>query len=133
MEYDPEEVIGWVRAFAFTQCIEVPLYVLALSRWGFRMQSSPAAKRWLFLLRCATVAFVCSLCTHPFVWFAFPRLIDSSVHYLRMVVFAEIFAVSIEAALLWAVGLRRAWLVSLCVNMTSLGLGLLFRYTLGLV
>ena len=129
---DPAEVAGWVRAFAFTQLIEVPLYTLALS-WPVlrgRLQRGEPRPAPPLSFRVA-VAFLCSLLSHPVVWFGFPRLIDPYDHYTAMVIAAEIFAVVSEAILLWAVRLRWALPVSFVANMASLSLGFLLRYLTG--
>ncbi len=131
---DPIEVIGWVRAFTLTQLLEVPLYTLALGwprlRAPLPQGNPPPALSLSFRV---AIAFLCSLLSHPVVWFGFPRLIDSYEHYAAMVVAAETFAVSSEAVVLWAVRLRlhHAFLLSFLVNMTSMSMGFLLRYLTG--
>jgi NhaP-type Na+/H+ or K+/H+ antiporter len=122
MQLEPGELESWVRAFAFTQCVEVPLYVACLS-W-------PRLMRGMALWKRVALAFLCSLLTHPVVWFVFPRLIDSYYYYAQMVVAAETFAVTAEALILSLFGMRWRWalLASLVTNMTSMSLGFLFRY-----
>jgi hypothetical protein len=120
MELDPGEAAAWLRAFIFTQAVEVPLYVVALSRL------SPA----LPLSRRIGLAFLCSLLTHPVVWFVFPRLFDSAHLYEVMVAAAETFAITSEALLLArlaALPARRAALLSFAANFTSMSLGFLTR------
>lgn len=110
-----QALLPWLLAFAFTQVVEVPIYLRALDgRFG--------------------VAFGASAITHPVVWFVFPwafaRLLPS-VGYWPMVAAAEAFAVAVEAGWLAAFGLRRAPLWSLGANGASLGLGLLSRALFG--
>ena len=124
-----DEVAGWIRAFAFTQTIEVPLYLLAFYLPWLRGRLADGQPRpalsWAFRVG---VAFLCSLLTHPVVWFGFPRLIDSAENYVAMVIAAETFAVTSEALILWAVRLRYALVVAFVVNTTSMSLGFLLRY-----
>jgi hypothetical protein len=118
-------MVTWLAAFAFTQCIEVPIYMRA-------MRGRPA------------VAFGASAITHPIVWFVVPRLwvqlylalIASStvfvirapaLRYAAMVLLAECFAVVIEALYLRAFEIRRAFAWSLFANGASVTLGLLSR------
>lgn len=128
-ELEPGEFAGWVRAFAFTELVEVPLYVTALSM--LRIERAQKLLPW----QRVAVAFLCSLLTHPVVWFAFPRLIDSYEHYVAMVIAAETFAVTAEALVLRFFGVRLFWavLLSFAVNMTSMSLGFLVRYLIGVI
>jgi hypothetical protein len=103
---------GWLRAFLFTQLIEVPIYVRGL--------------------RCSWLAaFGASALTHPLVWFVFfsPRW---EAGYTTKLVVAELFAWVAETAY-FRLGWKksRAWLWSLCANAASLGLGLLSRRLFG--
>jgi len=103
---------AWLRAFLFTQLIEVPIY-----RRGLRCG-------WL-------AAFGASAITHPLVWLVFfnPRWQAS---YGTKLVVAELFAGAAEAAYFhFALERRRAWFWSLCANAASLGLGLLSRRLFG--
>lgn len=106
-------LVRWLVAFAVTQAVEVPIYMLAL-RGRF------------------AIAFAASLITHPFVWFAFPLLGRAlGLGYLSMVLLAEAFAVGVEALLLHRSGLERAWAWSLSANATSVGVGLASRALIG--
>src|SRR5437868_15170138 len=103
---------AWLRAFLFTQLIEVPIYMRGL-------RCSPWA------------AFGASAITHPIVWFGFfsPRWAAS--HSTKLVA-AELFAWLAEAAYFrLAFGRRRAWLWSLVANAASLTLGLASRRIFG--
>jgi hypothetical protein len=120
MELQPGELLGWVRAFVFTQLVEVPLYVAALSFTRLCVKKP--------LWQKLGVAFLCSLVTHPVVWFVFPRIMDAYEDYVLMVIEAETFAVVIEALILRRFGLRWALLVAFVTNMSSMSLGFLIRY-----
>jgi hypothetical protein len=119
MELEPGELVGWVRAFVFTQLVEMPLYIAAMSTRRFGV-ARPLLLRIL-------VAFLCSLITHPVVWFVFPRIMDAYEDYVLMVIEAETFAVVVEALVLRQFGVRYALLVSFVTNMTSMSLGFVVR------
>ncbi len=103
---------AWLTAFAFTQLIEVPIYLRATGG-HFR------------------VAFLASALTHPVVWFVFPKLLPD--HYVAMVTAAELFAWWGEAVWLRHHGVERALLWSLLANTASLCIGLLVRAAFGVV
>jgi hypothetical protein len=114
---DAEEVIAWAKAFAFTQAVEVPIY-----RWG-----APTQFRY---------AFLASAITHPFVWFVFPRISTAfAISWTVIAIASEIFAWLVEAVLMKRVvpniSWRRAMLISLMANGSSLGLGLALRELTG--
>lgn len=113
-------MIEWLAAFVFTQLVEVPIYLVALSR------ARPRRRRSRDLL----VAFAASAITHPIVWFAFPRLFSAG-KYVCMLACAEAFAVVVEAIWLRAFDVRRAIAWSIVANAASLGLGLLSRALFG--
>jgi hypothetical protein len=105
-------VEAWLRAFIFTQLIEVPIYARGL-RCGI-----PAA-------------FGASALTHPIVWFVIfhPRW---QAGYGTKLIVAELFAWLAEAAYFRLVWRRpRALLWALVANAASLGLGLLSRRLFG--
>lgn len=110
-------MLAWLYAFAFTQVVEVPLYM--------RFVDDKSAISRL------TKAFSLSLVTHPFVWFAFPRAPFPN-WYVQLAV-SEAFAVFVEALLLKRFGLdtNRAFLLALFANALSLGLGLTSRALFG--
>lgn len=110
-------MLAWFYAFAFTQAVEVPLYSRFLDD---RSLATRAAK-----------AFSLSLVTHPFVWFAFPR-VPFPNWYVQLAV-SEAFAVAVEAFILHRFGIegRRAVLIALFANAMSLGLGLTSRALFG--
>ena len=113
-------MLRWVVAFAFTQAVEVPLWVLALD--GYRTPRQRRATQ-------AAIAFGASALTHPIVWFVFPRIVPFG--YVVMVAAAEAFAVVAEAIYMRAFGLRYALLWSLLINGASAGLGFACRAAFG--
>ena len=106
-------MLSWLWAFALTQLIEVPIYVLAM-------------RKHLPLARCLAVAFGASALPHPIVWFVIPR-IWSLPTYWGMVVFAEVFAVVAEALYLRWCRIPRPWLWARVANVTSAGSVLLWK------
>jgi len=105
-------MLAWLRAFALTQVVEIPIYSAGL-------RGRPWWKR-------LAVAFMASAITHPFVWFLFPLLMPTRAQYWTMVVLAETFAVFAEAAWLATNRLRRAFLWALLANGASFSVGMLF-------
>lgn len=124
---------AWLSAFAFTQALEVPIYVVGLGR--DRAGGPPGWPARVGL------AFLASAVTHPCVWYVIPRIFYSpwfdgladawpALDERRYEVFffvAEAFAVVVEARLLRACGLSRALLWALLANGTSAGLGFMAR------
>jgi hypothetical protein len=122
----------WLPAFAFTQAVEVPIYLVALGAAG-----GSRARR-------VAVAFGASALTHPIVWWLLPRAWESLYlaiaapsaalriaspggRFVARLLFSEAFAVGAEAAYLRAWGLRRALAWSLVANAASVALGLASR------
>ena len=103
-------MIAWLGAFAFTQCVEMPVYARALGG------------RWI-------AAFGASALTHPVVWFVIPRLWPGT--YWGGVAAAEGFAVLAEGAYLRALGVGRPWHWAVVANAASAGLGLWSRAWFG--
>lgn len=103
---------AWLRAFLFTQLIEVPIY-------------------WRGLRCRLPVAFGASAITHPIVWFVIFSPRWQASYGVKLVV-AELFAWLLEAAYFRVVFKRpRALLWALIANAASLGLGLLSRRLFG--
>lgn len=118
MNVDADDLVAWARAFAFTQLVEGPIYrIFVPTRWG--------------------PALAASAITHPFVWFAFPWIGDRlDLSWTVTAIVSEVFAVAIEAVFfrfVFGVRWRRAALVSLAANVTSVTLGLLARAMFGIV
>lgn len=129
-------VVSWFWAFAFTQALEVPIYVVALGRRADPRSGealAPESLRWRL-----GFAFLASMATHPYVWFVIAPIMYSRLwtaaaaswpaladwHYPLFFAVAEGFAVACEALLLRALRVPRAWLWALAANATSAGLGL---------
>jgi hypothetical protein len=108
-------LFAWVRAFALTLAVEVPLFAIVTKR------VAPPRQR-------VALAVVANLASHPLVWFAFPEL---GLGYRAWLGFAEAWALVSEALiyamLLPTLGIRRAALLSLVANGASLSLGLVLR------
>ncbi len=102
----------WLAAFALTQLVEVPFYVLA-----FRKKEPRVARRF-------AIAFAASAITHPIVWFVFPRVVRP---YLVMLVCAEAFAVIAEAAWFRRFEMPRPLFWAVVANATSVGVGFALR------
>ena len=116
---DPRGVEHFAVAFAFTQVIEIPLYL----RWA---RLRPGA------------AFGASLITHPIVWFALPALwaslylagvyplvgeLDRTSYALGYGAIAETFAILVEALYLRCLGAPRPFRTALLVNAISAAIG----------
>jgi hypothetical protein len=106
---------AWLAAFVVTQTIEMPLYrMLAPVSWGHAASLSTV--------------------THPLVWFAIPPLCYSAgCNYLQMLIIAELFAWSVEGAMLRGFGIYwpRAMATSLVSNAASVVIGLTMRAWFG--
>ncbi|MDI1481385.1 hypothetical protein [Polyangium sp. y55x31] len=125
-----EAIARYGVAFVLTQAIEIPIYRRAL---GVR----------------PLVAFGASAITHPIVWFVMPNLWRSlyvaAIHadrrfvlgpvgyYLGYGVLAEGFAVAVEAAYFWKMGItaRRAFGWAVAANAVSSLLGQALRAATG--
>ncbi|MFO0678929.1 MAG: hypothetical protein U0169_20545 [Polyangiaceae bacterium] len=105
---------AWLLAFAFTQIVEIPIYVRTL-------RVAPL------------VAFGASALTHPIVWFVLPRVRHSmGLSYDAYLVIAETFAVVAEGVYFHALTKKKSsygW--SLVANATSVVLGLASRHFFG--
>ena len=114
----------WFKAFLFTQAFEIPVYMVALSRYRPEL-------RWYTRL---AFSFEASAITHPFVWFLFPyfTLGHEPDYYWNVVVpAAETFAVTVEALYFWRLRVKLALGWTLLANGLSFGLGLLSRDLFG--
>ena len=122
-------VRAWLRAFLFTQAVEVPI-------WAYALYAHRRPGRYLWPAWVAVAAgFGASLITHPVVWFVIPSHTfvpeGSPSWYGVMVAEAETFAVVVEAVYTSALGLRWALGWSLVANGASAGLGMLSRHLFG--
>ncbi|HVG57339.1 MAG TPA: hypothetical protein VNA24_02205 [Hyalangium sp.] len=104
-------MIAWLSAFAFTQAVEVPIYLRAGASWR--------------------VAFLASALTHPFVWFGFSTVGKLGLGYWGTVVLVECFAIGVETVWLSARGVKRAFYWCLLANLTSVTLGFVSRWAFG--
>ncbi len=129
---------AWLWAFAFTQAVEVPVYLFALARDG---RARPLWARFV-------IAFGASALTHPPLWFFGPRawvwlylstlsvapwvqLRSPTARYIVYVVIAESLVILAEGLLLYALRTRRAWRWALVANVASVALGLSCRALFG--
>jgi hypothetical protein len=103
---------AWLRAFLFTQIVEVPIYVRGL--------------------RCSRLAaFGASALTHPVVWLVFFGRFWRADYTTRFAS-AELFAWLVEAAYFrFLLGKRGALLWSFVANAASVLLGLACRRLFG--
>lgn len=111
----PEYLRAWLSAFLFTQVVEIPLW---------RVSTGASFQR----------AFLLTLVTHPFVWFAFPALAVVGVPYPVSVTASELFAWGMEAFLVQRFtqcSKKRAMLASLAANGASFILGAISQYFWG--
>jgi hypothetical protein len=112
-------VLLWLRAFALTLLIELPVAVPLL-----RASARPDAPAW----RRAGLVLFANLASHPLLWFALSALPLPGAWTLGL---SETWAVLAEAALyrlaLDGVPLRRCILASLAANAASLSIGLALR------
>ena len=103
--------MAWLMAFAFTQAVEVPIYLRAKAGWR--------------------AAFLASAFTHPLVWFGFYPVQDQVHSYELTLVLMEAFAILAEAAWLSSRKVKRAFLWSLGANLASVTLGFASRALFG--
>ncbi len=97
-------LLRWLRAFVFTQIVEIPIY---RRTFGSRLLE----------------AFGASAITHPVVWW-FNASHLWHVSWTTRAVACELFAWWVEAAYFAALGRRRALWWTFVANGTSFGLGL---------
>ena len=115
---------AWFVAFVVTVLVEVPVCLVlfrddeVLARWP----------PWKIL----SIFTVASFITHPFVWFSFPAWGHHfGWSYLETCLWAEAYAVAVEALYFSWWGLKRVWLVSLLANASSVAVGLTLRHFFG--
>jgi hypothetical protein len=122
-------MLHWLVAFAFTQVVEVPIYLRATRRRPL-------------------VSFGASAITHPIVWFVIPNvwrelylacvrldphfvIASPLARYACMVALAETFAIGVEAAYLHTFAVRKPLVWALVANGASVTLGLASRALFG--
>jgi hypothetical protein len=103
-------VSDWAWAFAFTQLVEVPIFMRYLG--------------------CSLVrAFGASALTHPVIWYVFPHL---RMGYVPAVAVAELFAWLAEASyFVPTYRARRSLWIAFLANAASAALGALSRFLFG--
>jgi hypothetical protein len=109
-------ILAWLRAFALTVIVEVPIAMLLLR----------TAEPNIF--RRGAIAFFAQLVTHPCVWFVFAWLPFS---WPVDITIAEAWAWGVEivfyAVVIKELSWKRAALTSIAANATSFGLGLILE------
>ena len=112
----------WALAFAATQLIEVPIWVVT-ARAG---RAEPG------VVRLAAAAAVCTAVTHPLLWFAWPRIVGVYSAYL---VSGEVLVVAVETVLFRLLARSVPWsrclAAGLLANGASLAAGLFVRALVG--
>ncbi len=109
-----EWVHQWAVAYALTQAVEMPVYLLFT-------RGRPTARRWLHAAGASTL-------THPLLWFAIPwEEIDAAGHYWPVVWTAEAVIVAVEGAYGRMLALPRPFAASLVANAASFLTGLMFQ------
>lgn len=102
----------WLEAFALTQLLEVPVFLLG-------MRAAPLS----WPMRVA-VALGASALTHPIVWFVLPPLLGPRLGFWGYFGIAETFAVVAEWRYLAAFEVERPLRLSLAANGLSMTVGL---------
>jgi hypothetical protein len=106
----------WLRSFAFTLLVEVPIFVL--------MTRGSVSR-----LRAAVGGALGTCMTHPCLWFVWPRLFRDYAVYITS---GEILIVLVESVVFFLVvrtiRWRRALWVSFVANAVSYGVGLAIRF-----
>ena len=105
---------AWLSAFLLTQLVEMPIWLAAARRLGWK--------------RAFLIAFGTSALTHPLLWFAIPW---DRWPYEPTVIGAEIAVVIVETLFAGALGLKRPWLWALIANGASIAAGTLTRWAFG--
>lgn len=112
---DPVGPFEYLKFFAMTLALELPMYHRLLPLMSFK--------------RKAAAALVVNVATHPLIFFVFPLLLKSlGGTYFQYLVAAEVFAPVAEALVLWkafGVGFKRAGTAALIANLFSWGIGAL--------
>ncbi len=99
----------WMLGFAFTQCLEIPIYL-----WGLR--HLPLRQRFF-------VAFGASAITHPLVWFAVPWYMPGAATRWVLFFAVEGAVVGVEGYYLKQWGRTRPWHWALLANAVSAATG----------
>ncbi|HEX2749389.1 MAG TPA: hypothetical protein VHM91_15375 [Verrucomicrobiales bacterium] len=107
----------WAYAYALTQLIEVPVYLVAARKL-------PAPRRWLYALGASTL-------THPVLWFLFPWPAPPVMmsDYVTVFLCGEGWVVIAEACWGRYLQVSRPWRWSILANGISMLTGLVLSYT----
>ncbi|MET3803586.1 hypothetical protein ABIB25_000570 [Nakamurella sp. UYEF19] len=114
-------MIDWLRAFAVTLLVELPIYALLL-------------RRWCSTSRAAALGLLANVITHPLLWFGLVDLHAGTAARTVVLVAAEVAVWLVEWSVL-VLGLRRTErggadrrelaAITGLVNLASFGVGLL--------
>jgi hypothetical protein len=105
----------WAAAFALTQVVEAPLYLL-LSR---RM---PAFRRWCYALGASAI-------THPVLWFALPwESAGTSRNYWTLAIAGEAGVLAVEIVYGFLLRAPRPVLAACTANAASILAGILLQF-----
>jgi len=117
--------VWWLKAFALTLAIEVPICCALLGvGWGADARALPRR-----LGRALLAGVLASALTHPVLWLSFALVPWMFENYWLAVGLWEVGIAVVEAAVLWAVA-RPGWpamavVTSSVMNGTSFGVGLI--------
>ncbi len=112
----------WLKAFALTQSVEVPIY-WAVARRKKQLSKQPAT--WRVLLAAAAGTTL----THPLFWFVWPLVIHDYTTYM---ISGELIVTFVEIFVFWGlarpIGFRIAVAAAVLANSASYLAGLLLRF-----
>ncbi len=115
----------WVKSFALSLVIEVPIFVLVAR---FRASVGRALPIWRLML--AATCGTC--CTHPLLWFAWPLVVSD---YTTYIVSGELIVAVVESLVFFTIarpiGLGRAVAASFIGNGISYSGGVLLSILVG--
>lgn len=113
----------WIRAFAFTLAVEVPLFILLGKVIGRLKSDQPIS-----IPRLALAGAAGTCITHPLLWFVWPLVITS---YTPYIVSGELLIATVESFTFYylarSIPFRCAVMISFIVNAVSYGLGALLN------
>jgi len=114
----------WLKAFAITLALEVPLYVLVSRRFVQK-------DRKVSTLRLALAGAAGTFLTHPLLWFVWPRVVHD---YTAYIISGELIVAVVESFVFYlasrAVSLRAAFITSFVANAVSFALGALIQFVM---
>ena len=111
----------WLKAFAFTLALEIPLFVF-VARIGRNGEKTCPIWRQVMAGACGTCF------THPLLWFVWPLIIaDYTIYIVSGELIIAIFESFTFFAIARPITLRRAVAASFFANAVSYGLGALLH------